>query len=83
MKSTRLKPNYIVMDNTVFVIEPLTKREKEILWWLKEGKSSLDIAMMLSISQRTVKYHITNSLGKLNATNRTHAVAIAIENKLI
>ena len=61
----------------------LTQREQEILRWLKEGKSSWDIGKILNISERTVKFHVTNALVKLNAVNRTHAVAIAMEKNLI
>ncbi|WP_455203309.1 response regulator transcription factor [Kaarinaea lacus] len=64
-------------------LPPLSKREVEILRLLKQGKSSYDIGVILFISKSTVKYHIANALGKLNASNRTHAVAIAIEQKLI
>ena len=61
----------------------LTDREKEILSWLTEGKSSWDIGQILSISERTVKFHVNNICSKLNAVNRTHAVAKAILNKII
>ncbi len=61
----------------------LTERETEILTWLKEGKTSWDISKILSISERTVKFHVNNTLTKLNAVNRTHAVAKAILSKLI
>jgi DNA-binding NarL/FixJ family response regulator len=61
----------------------LSQREKEILNWLKNGKSSWDISVILGISERTVNFHIDNIKQKLNATSRTHAVAIAVENELI
>ena len=61
----------------------LTDREKEILTWLMEGKSSWDIGQILSISERTVKFHVNNICIKLNAVNRTHAVAKAILNKIL
>jgi len=61
----------------------LTSREKEILLWVKEGKTTWDISTILSLSQYTVQYHLKNIYRKLNATSRTHAVAIAIERKLI
>ena len=61
----------------------LTDREKEILSWLMEGKSSWDIGQILSISERTVKFHVNNICIKLNAVNRTHAVAKAILNKIL
>lgn len=58
-------------------------REKEVLAWLKKGKSSWDIAVILGISERTVNYHVKNIMQKLNAVSRTHAVAVAMEQGLI
>lgn len=55
----------------------LTDRELETLKWLKLGKTSWEISVILNISERTVNFHINNIIKKLNATNRTHAVAIA------
>ncbi len=60
----------------------LTAREKEILTWIRDGKSTGEISSVLAISQDTVKYHVKNILQKLNATTRTQAIAIAIESKL-
>ena len=64
-------------------IATLTEREIEVLAWLKQGKSTWEITQILNISESTVKFHINNSLSKLHASNRTHAVAIAIEQHLI
>ena len=61
----------------------LTPSELEILNWLKRGKSSWEISTILSKSERAVIFHINNILKKLNASNRTHAVAIALEKRLI
>lgn len=61
----------------------LSQREKEILFWLAEGKSNWDVSVILGISERTIRFHIKNVMKKLNAVNRTHAVAIAICEKLI
>jgi len=58
-------------------------REKDVLRLLKTGKSSWEIANLLGISERTVKFHVSNILFKLNAVSRTHAVAIAMEHGLI
>jgi DNA-binding CsgD family transcriptional regulator len=64
-------------------LPPLSSREKEILKWLMEGKSTWDISTILQISERTVKFHIDNTMKKLDAVNRTHAVAIALREKLV
>ena len=61
------------------IMQYLSKREKEILKWLKKGKSSWEISVILSISERTVNFHVGNIMQKLNAVSRTHAVAISIE----
>lgn len=61
----------------------ITSREKEILIWLKEGKSTWEISVILNISQNTVKFHIKNILNKLQAVNRSQAISIAFEQKLI
>jgi FixJ family two-component response regulator len=61
----------------------LSMREKEVLHWLKMGKSSWDISIILAISERTVNFHVTNIMNKLDAMTRTQAVAISIEKGLI
>ena len=61
----------------------LTPREKEVLKWIKEGKTSWDISVILGISERTVNFHINNIKHKLDAVSRVQAVAIAIEQGLI
>ena len=58
-------------------------REKEVLNWVKYGKSTWDISMILNISERTVKYHMNNIMTKLDAVSRSHAVAIALAKGLI
>jgi DNA-binding CsgD family transcriptional regulator len=55
----------------------LSPREKEVLNWLKQGKSSWDMSVILNISERTVNYHVYNIMEKLGAINRPQAVAIA------
>jgi DNA-binding CsgD family transcriptional regulator len=61
----------------------LSPREKEVLDWLKQGKSSWDISVILDISTRTVNFHVYNIMRKLGATNRPQAVAIAARLGLI
>jgi DNA-binding NarL/FixJ family response regulator len=57
----------------------LTAREKEVLEMLAGGARNRDIAVALSISERTVKVHVANLMGKLEANTRTEAVARAIK----
>lgn len=53
----------------------LTQRELEILHWMGEGKSNMEIGLILGISGLTVKNHVQNILRKLNVHNRTQAVS--------
>jgi NarL family two-component system response regulator LiaR len=51
----------------------LSKREQEVLELIAKGKTNSDIAHALFISVRTVKFHVSSILTKLNARNRTEA----------
>ncbi|RDU95945.1 response regulator transcription factor [Trinickia dinghuensis] len=62
---------------------PLTDREFMVLDWLKEGKTNWEIAAILGISERTVKFHVANIRSKLSASSRSHAVALAYSHNLI
>lgn len=57
---------------------PLTERQLECLSWISEGKSSADIGAILSISGRTVDYHVSEICRRLNVRTRMQAVAHAI-----
>jgi LuxR family transcriptional regulator, maltose regulon positive regulatory protein len=59
------------------LVEPLTRRELEILGLLAAGTSNSGIARELVISPDTVKKHVSHILGKLGAASRTEAVARA------
>jgi DNA-binding CsgD family transcriptional regulator len=61
----------------------LSLREKEVLDWLKEGKSSWEISSILGIRERTVNFHVANVMSKLGASNRVQAVALALDRGLI
>lgn len=61
----------------------LTSREKEILLWVKEGKSTWEISTILGISRDTVKFHMKNIFRKLNTTSRSQAVAAIFGGGLI
>jgi DNA-binding NarL/FixJ family response regulator len=65
------------------VARQLTDREMEVLRWLAQGKSNKEIAAALSISERTVKFHVSSILSKLNADNRTEAVTLAAQQGLV
>jgi DNA-binding NarL/FixJ family response regulator len=61
------------------IFAPLTNREVEILDCIARGNSNKEIARNLSISDQTVKNHITSILKKLNANDRTQAVIMALK----
>jgi LuxR family transcriptional activator of bioluminescence operon len=57
----------------------LTKRELDCLFWACEGKTAWEISQIINVSERTVLFHLNNSKFKLGASNRQHAVALAIK----
>jgi len=61
----------------------LTQRELEVLRLITSGMSNKQIARSLTITERTVKFHVTSILKKLDADNRARAVAIALERGLL
>ena len=63
--------------------EALTEREREVLKLMVEGLNNAEIAEQLVVSLSTVKYHISNILGKLEVDNRVSAVTLAIQRKLV
>ena len=65
------------------VASPLTARELEVLRMLAEGAANKSIAWKLGISEHTVKFHVAQILGKLNAGTRTEAVTLGIRRGLI
>lgn len=62
---------------------PVTPREYQVLTLMTRGMQNKEIAADLGISVRTVKFHVTAILGKMNANNRTEAVSIAVQRGLI
>ena len=64
-------------------LEQLTPRELEVLHELALGLQNKEIAAKLVISERTVKFHVSAILGKLNVGNRTEAVTVAAQRGLI
>lgn len=55
----------------------LTPREKVVIAWTAEGKTSCEIADILGVSERVVNFHVRNVMKKLNATNKIAAAVRA------
>ena len=94
--STRTKPALHLMSMYAFErirahLKPvpeqkvmrLTGREREMLVWAAAGKSAADTGEILGITERTVTAHIVSACQKLEATNKTQAVARALQYRLI
>ena len=73
--------------NTELLLEDFSKmyglspREKEVFSLIKEGRSNLEIASDLYISENTVKFHIKNILKKTMCSNRTELITLFKSNK--
>jgi ATP/maltotriose-dependent transcriptional regulator MalT len=61
----------------LLLLDPLTEREQEVLRLVAQGASNSEIAEMLVVEINTVKRHMGNIMSKLQARNRTQAVAQA------
>lgn len=61
----------------------LTPREVEVLALVAKGLANKDIAERLGAASGTIKMHVQNILGKLGASDRTHAVTIAIQRGIL
>lgn len=61
----------------------LSARELEVVRWTAQGKTSVEIGQILSLSDHTVNAYMTNAIKKLDCVNRTQLVAKAIRLKLI
>ncbi len=57
----------------------LSPREREIMHLMAEGGTAQDVAAQLGVSVETVRTHVRNVIRKLQARNRVHAIAIALQ----
>ena len=64
-------------------VEPLTQREKEVLKMVAKGESNSSIADKLFVREVTIKTHLNSIFKKLKVSNRTQAVLLAMQMKLI
>jgi len=61
----------------------LSGRERQVLRLVAQGLSNKQIARQLTITERTVKFHMTSIFNKLGAENRAQAIAVAAERGLL
>ena len=59
------------------VMQLLTQREKEVLFWLSQGFNNFEISTKMILSEKTVKNHVSHLLKKLNLNDRTQAAVLA------
>ncbi len=64
-------------------LDELTEREREVLGLLGHGMSNKEIAYKISVSEKTVKAHVSSILNKLNLPGRTHAALYASKRGLV
>jgi DNA-binding NarL/FixJ family response regulator len=64
-------------------LQPLSKREQDVLEELATGKSTREIAEALGLGDETVKSHLSRIYGKLKAADRVQAVVIAMRHGLV
>lgn len=62
---------------------PLTQRERQCLAWIADGKTMQDIADLLDVTPRGVKFHLDNARRNLAALTLPHAVALALRRGLL
>lgn len=74
--------NYIARGNNEY-IEDLTKREREILVCIAKGKTNIQIADELYITEHTVKKHTSNIFSKLNLKDRMQAALYAYNSGIV
>jgi DNA-binding NarL/FixJ family response regulator len=63
--------------------EQLTERERQVLQLLAQGLANKQIAALLSISEHTVKFHVSGIYAKLGAASRTEAVRLGVQQGLV
>lgn len=68
-----------LQGDTAVQPSPLTIKEAECLRWCKEGKTNWEIGEIMAISEKTVEFHLSNTVKKLGVSNRITAVVKGIQ----
>ena len=72
-----------IHKHPALVGENLTSREREVLQLVVTGMSNRAIAQALTVSQSTVKFHMSNILAKLHTKARTEVISVALRHHLV
>lgn len=72
-----------VTINQINQFNSLTRREKDVLLLVTQGENNKSIAEKLVVSEITIKSHLNNIFKKLNVSNRTQAVLLAMQMNLV
>ncbi len=78
-----LNARLIQRENDSDMVKDITKRERQILIAIAEGKNNLAIGKEFNISEQTVKNHISNLFKKIGVKDRTQAAVFAIRNNIV
>jgi two-component system, NarL family, response regulator LiaR len=81
--AARLMDEFVAGPAPAPDLDGLTAREREVLTLVARGMPNKLIALELSISEKTVKAHVSNILGKLGLTDRTQAALYAVRSGLV
>lgn len=73
----KLMTSFARRKNNNDLLDGLTPREKEILYWLAQGLSNNEVAKRMVLSEKTVKNHVSHMLKKLDVRDRTQAAVMA------
>lgn len=72
-----------IQQPTPSPLNDLTPRELDVLAYIARGRSNYEIATALTISEQTVKTHVSNILSKLHLADRTQAAIYALQQRLV
>lgn len=79
IRAAKRAPQPFEPETAASGLDTLSRREREVLEWVGEGKSNSEIALILGISGHTVKHHMEKIFAKLGVENRHAAMVMALQ----